>query len=140
MGKKCGISKPLGNEKERNTDLLWTASMLPHEQKSKTCYMEDSRHETPCHLIPFIWIFQKRQIICRDRKWISDCPGLGWEKRNFFFFAVLWFELRASHLLPRTLPLEPLCQPFIVLGSFVIVLQTICLGWPGTVFLLISAS
>jgi hypothetical protein len=22
MGKKCGISKPLGNEKERNTDLL----------------------------------------------------------------------------------------------------------------------
>jgi hypothetical protein len=49
---------------------------------------------------------------------------LDWE---FLFFAVLGFELRASHLLAGALPLlESLQQHFYVLGNFEIVSLELC--------------
>jgi hypothetical protein len=36
-----------------------------------------------------------------------------WVKHTFFFLVTVGFELRASYLLGRSLPLEPLCQPYL---------------------------
>jgi hypothetical protein len=56
----------------------------------------------------------------------------------YLFLVVLWFELRASHLLGK---LEPLCQHCLVLGIFEIGSRKLfALGWLRTTILLISAS
>jgi hypothetical protein len=57
-----------------------------------------------------------------------------------FFFAVLGFELRASHFLGRhsTTHLSQSASPFFVLDSFEI--GSICLGWHWTMIPLISTS
>jgi hypothetical protein len=56
-----------------------------------------------------------------------------------FFFVVLGFELRASHLWCRSLPLELFYQTFCMLGSFKIGSHFFP-GRPKTWILLISAS
>jgi hypothetical protein len=60
-----------------------------------------------------------------------------------FLFFYFWGStgVWTSTCYAGTLPLQPLPQPFFVLGFFQDkVLQTICLGWLWTVILLISAS
>jgi hypothetical protein len=53
--------------------------------------------------------------------------------RFFFFLVVLGFEPRASSVLSRSLPLEPLCQLFFVLGIFEIGFRELfAQGWPQT--------
>jgi hypothetical protein len=59
---------------------------------------------------------------------------------NSYFFVVLRFELRVSHLLGRHSTTWQLCQPSFVLGIFEIGSCFCCPGWLWTTILLIYAS
>jgi hypothetical protein len=63
------------------------------------------------------------------------CPMSQYPSGLFFFFFGLWFELRALHHLSHTLSVH-----FFLVKLEMGISQTIYLGWPWNLILLISAS
>ena len=63
----------------KRTELLIRGT-LPHRRTWKHCAKwKKPDTQTVCSVIPFMWNVQNRQI-CRDRKQICGCFGLGWGK------------------------------------------------------------